>query len=231
VDARLETGQRGTSPRDIRDLCDLYSVTDPADRERLMTLARAGKRQAWWHSKDLHSQTYVGLEEDAVSIRQYNSNVVPGLLQTADYARALTTAVLPRLSAEAVTNEVDARLTRQQLLIRADSPQLVVVLDESVLRRVVGSAAIMRAQMKKLLEVSSLPNVSLRVLPYDAGALPAVETRFIILGIAAPAISDVVFVEGILGDTYIERRPTSSDNERYLRSCWTWRCPWTKPTT
>jgi transcriptional regulator with XRE-family HTH domain len=210
--SRLETGHRGASQRDIRDLCNLYGVADPAERDRLMALAREGKQQAWWQSYELKSPTYVGLEDEAVSIRQYNASEVPGLLQTPEYASAVTAAVFPRRSAEVVTQEVAARLTRQQLLTRLDAPQVQVVLDESVLRRVVGSSDIMRAQMAKLIEASNLPNVSIRVVPYDAGVLPAIENKFIILGFASPEISDVVFVEGMVGDLYLER---SSDLGQY----------------
>jgi transcriptional regulator with XRE-family HTH domain len=203
--SRLETGHRGASQRDIRDLCNLYGVADPAERDRLMALAREGKQQAWWHSYDLRYQTYVGLEDEAVSIRAYNANVVPGLLQTEDYARAVTKAVLPQRTAGAVTQEVDARLTRQQLLTKRDPPNVQVILDESVLRRVVGNPGVMRAQLGQLLELSLLPNVAIQVLPYAAGALPAVETKFIILGFSTAAVSDVVFVEGLVGDLYLEK--------------------------
>ena len=177
-----------------------------------MALAREGKQQAWWQSYELKSPTYVGLENEAVSIRQYNASEVPGLLQTPEYAHAVTAAVFPRRSTEVVTQEVAARLTRQQLLTRLDAPQVQVVLDESVLRRVVGSSGIMRAQMVKLLEVSSLPNVSIQVVPYGAGVLPAIENKFIILGFASREVSDVVFVEGMVGDLYLER---STDLRQY----------------
>jgi len=202
--SRLETGQRGASLRDVRDLCDLYEV-DAAERERLMTLAREGKQQAWWHSFDLRYLTYVGLEDEAASIRLYNANVVPGLLQTAEYARAVTAAVFPERTLEAVDQEVDARLTRQQLLTKENPPEIQVVLDESVLHRTVGGPAVMRAQLHRLLDLSRLPNVSLHVLPYESGALPAVETKFNILSFATLEVSDVVFIEGLTGDLYLER--------------------------
>ena len=202
--SRLETGQRGASLRDVRDLCALYGVS-AAEQDRLITLAREGKQQAWWHSFDLRYLTYVGLEDEAASIRLYNANVVPGLLQTPDYARAVTTAVLPERTPDVVDQEVDARLTRQHLLTKENPPEIQVVLDESVLHRAVGGPAVMRAQLERLLDLSRLPNVSVHVLPYESGALPAVETKFNILSFATPEVSDVVFIEGLVGDLYLER--------------------------
>ena len=96
--SRIETGQRGATLRDVRDLCDLYGVRDEAERERLMTLAREGKQQGWWQSYDLPYSMYVGLESEAVSIKDYDSAVIPGLLQTADYARALFQSPVPEPS-------------------------------------------------------------------------------------------------------------------------------------
>src|SRR3984885_15299355 len=110
--SRMETGQRGATLRDIRDLCDLYGLTDPAERERLMTLAREGKQQGWWQSWGLPYSTFVGLEQEAVSMRIFHSAVVPGLLQTAGYARALHQAYLPPLDPEIIEQRVTERLTR-----------------------------------------------------------------------------------------------------------------------
>jgi len=211
--SRLETGQRGASLRDVRDLCDLYEVS-PAMRERLMTLAREGKQQAWWHSYDLRYETYVGLEDEAASIRLYNANVVPSLLQTPEYARAVLTAVLPESAPGLVDKDVEARLTRQQLLRKDNPPYIQAVLDESVLRRVVGDPMVMQTQLQQLLDLSRLPNIAVHVIPYEAGALPAVETKFNILGFTTPALSDVVFVEGLVGDLYIER---AADVREYHR--------------
>jgi transcriptional regulator with XRE-family HTH domain len=203
--SRLETGHRGASPRDVRDLCNLYGVTDPAERDRLMALAREGKQQAWWHHYDLRYQTYVGLEDEASSIRLYSASVVPALLQTADYSRAATLAVVPDRSAQAVAQEVDARLTRQQVLNRADPPEVVLVLDEAVLHRMVGSPAVTQAQLEHLRQVSRRPNVTVHVVPYVAGAPPTVETKFNILGFSGQTLPDVVFIEGLVGDLYLER--------------------------
>jgi hypothetical protein len=129
---------------------------------------------------------------------------MPGLLQTPDYARAIIQAAVPKWVPEEVEQRVEARLIRQGILVRDNPPHFEAVVDESVLHRVVGSRAIMRAQLERLLELSELPNVQLRVIPYDAGALPAGNNKFIILGFAQPAVADVVFVEGLTDDSYLD---------------------------
>src|SRR5579863_10069163 len=193
--SRLENGHRGTSARDIRDLCNLYGVDD-GERQRLLQLAREGKQRAWWQPLGLPYSAYVGLEEAATSISDYGLSVVPGLLQTADYARTVVEAAVPKWVPEVVEQRVEGRMTRQQLLIRENAPHFEAVVDESVLHRTVGSPAIMRAQLERLLELSELPSVTLQVIPYDAGALPAGNNKFIILSFAQPTVTDVVFVEG-----------------------------------
>jgi transcriptional regulator with XRE-family HTH domain len=201
--SRLENGHRGASARDVRDLCNLYGVDDD-ERQRLQELAREGKQRAWWQPLGLPYSTYVGLEEAAISISDYGLSVVPGLLQTADYARAVVEAAVPKWVPEVVEQRVEGRMTRQQLLVRENAPHFEAVVDESVLHRAVGSPAIMRAQLERLLELSELPSVTLRVIPYGAGALPAGNNKFIILSFAQPNVSDVVFIEGLTGDLYLD---------------------------
>jgi transcriptional regulator with XRE-family HTH domain len=201
--SRLETGHRGASARDIRDLCDLYEVDDE-QRRHLLDLASEGKQRAWWQPLALPYSTYVGLEAEATSISDYGLGIMPGLLQTADYARAVVRAAVPRWVPEVVEQRVQGRMARQQRLHSGDAPLFEAVVDESVLHRVVGSPAVMQAQLERLLELSDLPNITLRVIPYEAGALPAGNNKFIILGFAKPAISDVVFIEGLTGDLYLE---------------------------
>jgi transcriptional regulator with XRE-family HTH domain len=201
--SRLETGQRGASARDVTKLCDLYEV-DEAKRQRMADLAREGKQRAWWQPLNLPYSTYIGLEAEAASIRDYGLGIIPGLLQAPDYARAVVRATLPNLAPEAVEQRVYGRVTRQQLLLGEDAPRFEAVVDESVLHRMVGSPAIMRAQLERLLELSELPSVTLRVLPYSAGALPAGNNKFIILSFALPTVPDVVFIEGLTGDLFLE---------------------------
>jgi len=202
--SRLETGQRGASTRDINDLCDLYEVAEE-QRQHLLELASEGKQRAWWQPLALPYSTYVGLEAEAKSISDYGLGLMPGLLQTPDYARAVVRAAVPKWVPEVVEQRIEGRMARQQRLLHSgDAPHFEAVVDESVLHRVVGSPAIMQAQLERLLELSDLPNVTLRVIPYEAGALPAGNNKFIILGFALPAVADVVFIEGLTGDLYLE---------------------------
>jgi transcriptional regulator with XRE-family HTH domain len=202
--SRLETGNRGASARDISDLCDLYEVDDE-QRQRLLELASEGKQRAWWQPLGLPYSDYVGLEAEAVLISDFGLGFIPGLLQTADYARATVHAVLPDLVPDIVEQRVHGRMARQQqFLDRGNIPQFEAVVDESVLHRVVGSRIVMRAQLERLLELSEQPNITLRVIPYEAGALPAGNNKFIILKFASADVKDVVFIEGLTGDLYLE---------------------------
>ena len=201
--SRLETGQRGASARDINDLCDLYEVNDE-QRERLLELAVKGKQRPWWQQLRLPYSTYIGLEADAVSISDFGLGFMPGLLQTADYARAIVLAAVHGWEPDVVEQRLRGRMARQRRLHAEDAPHFEAVIDESVLHRVVGGHAVMRAQLERLLELAELPNVTLQVIPYDAGALPAGNNKFIILRFAPPDVTDMVYVEGLTGDLYID---------------------------
>jgi transcriptional regulator with XRE-family HTH domain len=220
--SRMETGQRAATLRDVRDLCRIYGVTDQAEITRLMNLAREGKQQAWWQPYDLdYFATYVDLEQAATGLSYYHTTVVPGLLQTVDYARAMFAWSLPsgrfaehpqdrrdnliEYTPERRDQLIDVRLRRQQqLLTRDPAPDLVAVLDEAVLHRVVGGPAIMGAQLRHLVKASAMPNLSLQVIPFGLGAHPAMDNIFTIIdfGDAAPS---VVYVEGLMGWLYLER--------------------------
>jgi transcriptional regulator with XRE-family HTH domain len=210
--SRMETGHRNATLRDVRDLCEIYGITQPAERDRLMTLAREARQSAWWQSYDLTYSTFVGLEADATSISNFQSSVVPGLLQTSDYARAGHEASMPRLEPEEIDRQIEAKLTRQHLLTKTDPPSLYVVLDEAVLHRVTGGPKVMREQLERLVEAARLPNVTVQVIPFAVGAHPALESNFNILEL--PATPGVVFVEGMVGSSYLER---PEDLERYRR--------------
>ena len=209
--SRMETGHGIATPRDIRDLCELYDVTDQAERDRMMTLAREGKRRAWWQSYDLAYANYVGLEEEAVAVSAFQSSVVHGLLHTADYARAGHEGSMPRLDPDQINLQIEAKLTRQRILTRPDPPGFAVVLDEAALHRMVGGRQVMAAQLAKILDIAALPNVKVQILPFELGAHPAMESNFTILELPGPA-PGVVFVEGMIGSTYLER---PDDLKRY----------------
>ena len=209
--SRMETGQGGATARDVRDLCDLYEVTDEARRDQMMTLAREGKRPARGQRYDLAYATYAELEEEALSVCAFQSSVVHGLLHTADYARAQHENSMPRLDARRIDQQIEAKLTRQRILTRADPPSFAVVLDEAALHRLVGGHQVMAAQLVKILDMSALPNVMVQILPFERGAHPALESNFTILQLPDGA-PGVVFVEGMIGSTYLDR---PDDLKRY----------------
>jgi len=210
--SRMETGHGVATPRDIRDLCDLYGVTHEAERDHLMALAREGKQTGWWQSYDLdYFATYVGLEAEAVAIKYYQSAIVPGLMQTPGYARAMHEANIPEFTPERMEQLIEVRLTRQRLLVQNPPVRLEVVLDEAVLHRLVGGPAVMGAQLDRLIELSGQPNVTVQVIPYSVGAHPAMDSTFNILEFTS-SVSSVVYVEGLVGWIYVERR---QDVERY----------------
>jgi transcriptional regulator with XRE-family HTH domain len=201
---RIEANFRAGTPRDVRDLCDLYGVTDGTERDRLMALAIEGKQPAWWQSYDLSYETYIGLEADALAVSAFQSSAVHGLLQTADYARAGHEGAMPRFSPERIEMQIEAKLIRQEILVRDNPPDLAVVLDEAALRRMVGGRLVMAVQLAKILETSALPNVVVQVLPFERGAHPALESNFTVLELPSP-VPGVVYIEGFMGSIYLER--------------------------
>ena len=209
--SRMETGHGVATARDIRDLCALYGVTEEAERERLTSLAREGKQSGWWQSYDLDFSTYVGLEAAATELRYYQSTIVPGLLQTADYARAMIEVSVPRLAPERTDELLEVKLTRQHVLSRAEPLRLWAVLDEAALHRVVGGPAVMAAQLNRLAQATRSPNVTVQVIPYSAGAHPAMDSTFNILEFGS-SVPSVVYVEGLVGWIYLDR---STEIARY----------------
>jgi transcriptional regulator with XRE-family HTH domain len=212
--SRLETGRVGAAPRDIRDLCIVYGITDAAERERLMELAREGKQRAWWQKLDLPYATYIGLEAEAVFIRDYNPDIVAGLLQVEGYARAIFEENDPPLDLAAMDQRIEARLRRQAILTQDDPPHFHYIVDEVALHRPIGGPAVMREQLARVLEVIVLPNVTFQVIPLAVGAHPGIMSNFVILDFDKPMVNDVVYVEGAVGNIYLE---TASELERYRR--------------
>ncbi len=200
--SRIETGDRGVTLRDVRDLCDLYEAV-PEDRERLMRLARQSRERAWWQEYGLPFPKFVGLEAGAASIDDFKSGVVPGLLQTEDYARTVLEATLPDSDPDMVRRLLEARRERQRLLSGDPPVRLNVVLDEAAVRRVVGGAAVMRGQVQALIDRAEMVSVEVQLLRFEAGAHPALESNFTFYHFDEE-VSDVVYVEGLLGEYYLE---------------------------
>jgi len=209
--SRIETGQRNITARDIRDLAVLYQLTDE-ERELLADLAVSGKARAWWQPFNLpyYYATYVGLEADATSIRDFATSVVPGLLQTEQYAEVVVRAAALDPSEAYIRQRVETRLERQRRVLREAGTEFSAMIDESALRRVVGGPAVMQEQLKTLATASELPNVTIRVVPFAAGPLPVPTNKFIILSFDGPP--DLVFLESLTGQLVLERE---SDLEAY----------------
>jgi hypothetical protein len=214
---RLENGQVGFKDRDVGDLLRLYGVTDPDDIAVFLDFAREANAPGWWRQfGDLLPQwfkAYVDLESAAMVIRTYEGQFVPGLLQTEDYMRAVIGgAHLDELPDEA-ERRVALRIARQTLLTRPDAPRLWAVIDEAALRRPVGSPEVMRGQLERLIDATKLANVVLQILPFGAGAHPAMVGAFSILRFADQELPDVVYVEHLTNALYLDKR---DDVNRYL---------------
>jgi hypothetical protein len=195
------------SPRDVRDMLELYGV--PADqRESLVQLARDSRQKGWWHaySDTMQPQmaTYIGLESAASEIRIYEVSLIPGLLQTEDYARAVIRAGMVNSPAEDIERRVSLLMARQPAVVRDDPPKVWAVLDEAALRRRVGGSGLMRLQLEHLLAQAALPNVAVQVIPFAGGAHPAMGRPFIILVFPERVDTDVVYLEDLTSALYLE---------------------------
>ncbi|MFD4529275.1 helix-turn-helix domain-containing protein [Streptomyces sp. NPDC058470] len=212
--SRLENGQRAISPRDVRDLCTIYGVTDQQVVDSLMRMAKESGQQGWWNAYgDIPYSTYIGLETDAVCIHAYEPTVIPGLLQTPAYAHAVIQNTIPPATVDQATTRLRVRLRRQHRIYHPARPlRLWVVLDESVLHRVVGGPDIMREQLEHLNALGAEPHITVQVLPYDVGAHPGLSGQFSILRFADSPEAGVVYVEGSTSHLYLEKR---SDLEHY----------------
>ncbi|SDD61300.1 helix-turn-helix domain-containing protein [Actinokineospora iranica] len=217
--SRLETGQGVPKARDVRDLLDLYQVHDQKQRDQLVRLAGEGRRQAWWQDlSDVVSSnmdTFISLESEASDIRHYVQSVVPALIQTEDYARALLRALAPRDGDAELEKRLRLRLGRQEFLAaRADPPRINIILDEATLHRVVGSPRVMAGQLRALLEVAERPTVSVRVYPFAAGPDLAIQCTFVVFTFESEYDRNAVHIELSAGDRWLEQ---DSDIVRYTR--------------
>ena len=212
--SRIEGGKVGIRRMVLSQLLDIYQVTDPDHRDTLLALAKQGKQRGWFAKYgDLPTSysRFIGLESAAVEMRNYEPLVVPGLLQTEDYARALRQGGAPDDSEEMIESRVRVRVERQQLLSKSDPLKLIAVIDEGVTRRVIGGPDVLRSQLKHLLELGQMRNITIQVLPFSGGAYAGMAGSFAILDFAeAPSI---VYAENLSGDIYQE----ADDVRRYSR--------------
>jgi len=207
--SRLERGRSGAKQRDVADLLTLYGVTDEAEREQVLALARQATTPGWWqqYSDVLPRwfELYVGLEKAASIIRTYELQFVHGLLQTEDYARAVILIANAHAPQDEIDRRVSVRMKRQQLLTQPDAPELWTVLDEAVLRRPPGSPELMRGQLEHLLEMTELPNVTLQVVSFDVGPHAAAGGPFTILRFPEPDLPDLVYLEQLNSAIYLDQ--------------------------
>jgi transcriptional regulator with XRE-family HTH domain len=215
--SRLELGRVSFKARDVADLLTMYGVTDPEKLEEFLEMVTRSNEPGWWHRyTDLVAdwfQDYLGLEESAFRIQEWEQQFVPGLLQTEDYTRAIAGHGWSSLTSESVQRHVAVRMRRQELLSRPNPPKLWVVIDESVLHRPIGGRRVLLAQIEHLLEVTKRPHITLQVVPYQFSGYAA-EGSFTMLRFAEPDLPDVVYLEHLGGALYLDKR---SDTELYAR--------------
>ncbi len=207
--SRLERGRSAPRQRDVADLLTLYGLTDEAERDKLLTLTRQASTPGWWQQySDILPrwfELYVGLEKAASVIRSYEMQFVHGLMQTEDYARAVILICNARAPAEEIERRVNLRMQRQQLLTQPDAPELWSVLDEAALRRSPDGPGLMRAQLEHLLDLTDLPNVTLQIVPFNAGPHAAAGGPFTILRFPEPDLPDVVYLEQLNSALYLDQ--------------------------
>ena len=207
--SRMELGRVGFKERDVSDLLELYGLNDEQERIRLMELARAANNPGWWSRYgDVMPNwfaNYVGLEVAAKLIRTYEVLFVPGLLQTERYARAVVQLGKAYLPTEEIEQRVALRVTRQQILTRANPARLWVVIDEAVLRRPIGGREAMREQIEHLLKVSQQPNVTLQVMPFSSVGYPGAGGAFTIMRFPEGDLPDVVYIEHAASALFLDK--------------------------
>jgi transcriptional regulator with XRE-family HTH domain len=213
--SRVENREHHVKPREVEQLLDAYGVTDAATRAALAQLATASHERDWWvgFGKEFPDQLrpLLSLESGMVGLRDFQNQLVHGLLQTADYTRALAMSINPGLFDPAeLERRVAARMARQQILTKDDPPQLHFILDEAILQRLVGDRIVMHDQMRRLLNATEKPNITIQVLPLDVGGSPGLEGPFTLLSLPDP-IPDIGYTEGRAGPCYIEDRDRVRD--------------------
>ncbi|MCI3269758.1 helix-turn-helix domain-containing protein [Streptomyces cylindrosporus] len=218
---RIEAGEVGISVNDLRPLLTTYDITDRRKIETLLDLARGSRKMPFTEFRDIYSKEflqYLALESSASIIRNFNPLVVPGLLQTEEYARAVMSSYSQGMSEELMDRYIEGRLARQDLLQGDEGSQLFFVIDESVVRRQVGGRGVMRTQLERLAELAAGPRVSIQILPFSVGAHPGMQGPFTLFEFEAEEMPDSIYLENPRGDSYLSNSP--EETGRYLESFW-----------
>ncbi|RSN71687.1 MULTISPECIES: helix-turn-helix domain-containing protein [Actinomadura] len=210
--SRMENAKMRITSGEVMELLELYGITGDK-RTELVQLAREARKKGWWHSyEDVLStgfSDYLAFESEALTYRTFQSQLIPGILQTADYARAIFRGARPRTTEE-IERAVEARLARQERLTTSTNPlHARLVIDESTLHRSVGDTTVMRAQLRRVLELGELANVSVQVLPFEAGVHAAIDGPFTLL--TFKRYPEVLYMEHFMGWIYLEK---PSETER-----------------
>ncbi|MFJ8933581.1 helix-turn-helix domain-containing protein [Streptomyces sp. NPDC102340] len=218
--SRMELGRVSFKTRDVADLLTLYGVDDEAERSALLSLAKEANVAGWWHSySDVLPgwfPTYLGLEGAATQIRGYEAQFVHGLLQTEGYAHAVVEQGMKGAAREDIERRVALRIERQKLLVDERAPEVHIVLDEATVRRVQGGREVMRGQLEHLIELASLPHLTLQIMPFSHGWHPGESGTFTILSFPESDLSDVVFLEQLTSALYLDKREDVMQYERAM---------------
>jgi transcriptional regulator with XRE-family HTH domain len=220
---RIEKGTNNISTNDLKALAQYYKIADEKQVAGWLALARASRERTWWSTSDIPKPLAQLIEyEDAAHLsRHYEDLVVPGLLQTTDYMRASTRQLAPDMADSQVDRVIEIRLKRQELLKRDEPPQLFFVLDEAVIRRIVGGKDVMRYQLQQLIEAAEMPNITVEVVPFTAGLVPGLQAPFVIYEFSDAADDELLYLESPRGDMVIrddaEVIPSYHDDFERLR--------------
>ncbi len=223
--SRIETGARIPRARDVRDLVSLYGVKDEKLVARIVGLVAEAREPGWWEAYSEIGEEYatlIGLEGSATRVQQYEGLVVPGLLQIQEYGRIyMRQALAPGWRTEVSDREIERRgeirTKRQQTILEPPGVPYEVIVDEAVLRRQVGGASVMREQLQRIMEIMRIPHVEVRMLPFALGAHPGQSGGFTILTMPQADVSDVVYVDSLAGQLFLES-PEDLDRHRRVWS-------------
>ncbi|RAY16856.1 XRE family transcriptional regulator [Actinomadura craniellae] len=211
---KIERGAIAVRPADVRAMLHLFGLATPDHQQQfdtLLRLARDARVKGWWHDYGNAIpdwfESFVGFEADAEELHVYQNQIIPGLLQTRDYATVISAAVRPSLPAEEIESTVAARMKRQSRLSGTKPLRLWAILDESILHRQVGGSGVMADQLRHLLEVGERPNITIQVLPFSVGAHASVGTSFVVLQFPEPGDPDLVYLEDLTSSAYLEDDP------------------------